>query len=275
MEYIIYCDESVSDGKYYTDFFGGVLVRSADFDRIKDALDVKKADLNLSGEIKWIKVTGNYLEKYKQMVDLFFSFIKENRLKVRIMFRETAQTPSGLTPEKIHNRYSLLYYQFVKHAFGLTYHDGPKGEPVFLRLYFDEIPYPLDQKDSFKSHIFSLQRNSFFRRANLKIRMDDVVEIDSGKHVIQQCMDIVLGSISFMLNKKNEVIPIGATERGHRTIAKEQLFFHILEKIKDCDGIEFFDISHTTPIAVPKDFWTMPYRHWKFTVPEFRETNNK
>ena len=38
-------------------------------------------------------------------------------------------------------------------------------------------------------------------------------------------MDIVLGSISFMLNKKNEVVPKGAIERGHRTIAKEKLFY--------------------------------------------------
>ena len=200
MEYIIYCDESVSDGKYYTDFFGGVLVRNTDYDAIKAAIDAKKAELNLKGEIKWVKVTGNYLDKYKQIVDLFFSFLKENRLKVRIMFRETAQTPTGLSPEQVHNRYSLLYYQFVKHAFGLTYHDGPKGAPVYLRLYFDEIPYPLDQRDAFKSHIYSLQQNSRFRKARIKIRMDDVVEINSGKHSIQQCMDIVLGSISFMLN---------------------------------------------------------------------------
>ena len=81
MEYIIYCDESVSDGKYYTDFFGGVLVRNTDYDTIKAALDAKKVDLNLNGEIKWVKVTSNY-------------------------FRETAQMPTGLSPEKIHNRYS-------------------------------------------------------------------------------------------------------------------------------------------------------------------------
>ena len=270
MEYIIYCDESVSDGKYYTDFFGGVLVRNKDYDAIKNAIDTRKAELNLKGEIKWVKVTGNYLDKYKQIIDLFFSFLKENSLKVRIMFRETAQTPTSLSQEQVNNRYSLLYYQFVKHAFGLTYHDGPKGTPVYLRLYFEEIPYPLDQRDAFKSHIFSLQQNSRFRKARIKIRMDDVVEINSGKHSIQQCMDIVLGSISFMLNKKNEEIPAGAKERGHRTIAKEQLFFHILEHIKDCDNIELFDISRTTPISVPKDFWSMPYRHWKFTTPEFR-----
>ena len=59
MEYIIYCDESVSDGIYYTDFFGGVLVCNTDYDVIKDALNAKKLELNLHGEIKWVKVTGN------------------------------------------------------------------------------------------------------------------------------------------------------------------------------------------------------------------------
>lgn len=270
MEYIIYCDESVNDGIFYTDFFGGVLVRNTDYDVIKDALNAKKLELNLHGEIKWVKVTGNYLEKYQQMIDLFFTYIKENKLKVRIMFRETSQVPSNLNPEQVHNRYSLLYYQFVKHAFGLTYHDAPHDKPVFLRLYFDEIPYPIDQRDAFKSHIFSLQQNSRFRKAKIKIRMDDVVEINSSKHSIQQCMDIVLGSISFMLNKKNMIVPDGKTSRGNRTIAKEHLFFHILKRIQESNGVEIFDISETTPIKIPNEYWTMPYRHWKFTTKEFR-----
>ena len=271
MEYINYCDESVSDGIFYTDFFGGVLVCNKDYDVIKNSLDAKKLELNLHGEIKWVKVTGNYLDKYQQMIDLFFKFVKENKLKVRIMFRETSQVPSNLNPEQVHNRYSLLYYQFVKHAFGLTYHDTPQDKPVYLRLYFDEIPYPIDQRDAFKSHIYSLQRNSRFRKAKIKIRMDDVVEINSCKHSIQQCMDIVLGSISFMLNKKNLIIPDGMTSRGHRTIAKEQLFFHILKRIQESNGVEIFDISQTTPIKKNNDYWLMSYRHWKFTTKEFRD----
>jgi len=271
MEYIIYFDESVSDGKYFTDFFGGVLVRSRDFNHIKEALDNKKQELNLNGEIKWIKVTANYLNKYKQIMDLFFSFVKENKLKVRIMFRETSQVPSNLTFEQIHNRYSLLYYQFVKNAFGLSFHGVEDGkEPVYLRLYFDEIPYSLQQRDAFKTHIYSLQHYPRFKRAHIKIRLGDIVEIKSQKHSIQQCMDIVLGSIAFMLNKKNEAIGDGMLQRGNRTIAKEALFHHILKHIMDSNCVEFFDISTTTPITIPADFWRMPYRHWKFVTAEFR-----
>ena len=269
MEYIIYCDESVGKGRLYSNFFGGALVQSPDFDTVKEALDGKKKDLGLTSEIKWTKVTSAYLDKYIAMMDAFFSFVKEKKIKVRIMFQRNDQIPSHLMKEQIDNRYYILYYQFVKHAFGLVHHDGQKSGPVYLRLYFDEIPYPLDQRDTFKAHIISLQRNAKFRKARINIRLDDVAEIDSKKHSIQQCVDIILGSISFMLNKMNEVIPNGANERGSRTVAKEQLFFHILKLIEESDGIEFFDISTSTIIRTSEDLWTTPYMHWKLIPSEY------
>lgn len=269
MEYIIYCDESVGKGKYYSNFFGGALVQNTDYDQIRQALDTRKQELNLTREMKWIKVTSAYLGKYMEMMNLFFAFVKEKKIKVRIMFQRNDQMPSHLVKEQIANRYYVLYYQFVKHAFGVIHHDKTENESVFLRLYFDEIPYPLDQRDTFKSHIFSLQRNAKFRKAGIKIRMDDIAEIDSKKHSIQQCVDVILGSIAFMLNKKNEVVPEGAVNRGSRTVAKEKLFFHILRLIEETDGVEFFDISTSTPIQSLEDLWKMPYLHWKLIPSEY------
>ncbi len=269
MEYFIYCDESLGKGKYYSDFFGGALVKSAHFEEVKAALEEKKAELNLKNEIKWVKVTENYLQKYMEMIDLFFSFIEQGKVKVRIMFRDTEKSPSDLSRDKIDNRYSLLYYQFVKNAFGLCHRDKEDGDKVFLRIYFDEIPYPLEQRDAFKSHIHSLQKFWQFRKAGIKIRMDDIAEIVSGKHSIQQCMDIILGSMAFKLNKHNEELPKGQTERGKRTIAKEKLFFHILGHIRALKGYENFQIYCDTPATGPVDFWKHPYRHWSFLASEF------
>jgi len=45
MEYVIYCDESLGRGQYYSDFFGGALTKSCDFETIKAALE-KKGYLN-------------------------------------------------------------------------------------------------------------------------------------------------------------------------------------------------------------------------------------
>lgn len=88
MEYLIYTDESTTKGEFYSNFFGGVLVRSSDYELVKRILDEKKIELNLFNEIKWTKVTENYLEKYKQMIDQFFALVAQDKIKVRIMFRQ-------------------------------------------------------------------------------------------------------------------------------------------------------------------------------------------
>ena len=55
MEYIIYSDESDSKGDYYSDFFGGVLVRSTDFDMIKEIEREKKPRLSYINRLSGTK----------------------------------------------------------------------------------------------------------------------------------------------------------------------------------------------------------------------------
>lgn len=86
-EYFLYCDESLEKGKYYSDFYGGALIESTYFNEIVERLEAKKNELNLFKEVKWNKVSSNYLEKYKDLIDIYFGFIKENKIKIRIMFR--------------------------------------------------------------------------------------------------------------------------------------------------------------------------------------------
>ena len=88
-------------------------------------------------------------------------------------------------------------------------------------------------------------------------------------HSIEQCVDVILGSIAFMLNKKNKVVPEGASERGSRTVAKEKLFFHILHFIEESDGVEFFDIATSTPIQTLEDLWAILYIHWELIPSEY------
>ena len=63
-EFVIYTDESVKNGSYFSNFYGGVLVRSRDLLHASEELSKIKQSQNLHGEIKWTKVTENYLEKY-------------------------------------------------------------------------------------------------------------------------------------------------------------------------------------------------------------------
>jgi len=116
-----------------------------------------------------------------------------------------------------------------------------------LKLYFDKMPVSIPENDAFKAHIAYLQNLWQFRKARFIIRHDDIAEIDSHKHCIQQCMDIVLGAMALRLNNKHLEIPPGATEPGNKTKAKEALFNHIFELIKDADGIADFDKKRKSP----------------------------
>ena len=50
-EYVLYCDESNSAGKYYGNFYGGVLVESVNLDRCIQQPLQRKEDLNLYSEV--------------------------------------------------------------------------------------------------------------------------------------------------------------------------------------------------------------------------------
>ncbi len=51
-EYIIFCDESVASGRYYSNFYGGVIVGASQYQRVTVRLNATKAKLNLLGEVE-------------------------------------------------------------------------------------------------------------------------------------------------------------------------------------------------------------------------------
>jgi len=138
-EFIIFCDESDQSGRYYSNFYRGVLVAASQYERITKVLNAKKAHLNLYGEIKWEKVSEPYASKYEELMATFFDEVRAGNLRVRIMFRQNAHHPTGLTSDQIDGVYFRLYYQFIKHAFGLQYATND-GQAARIRLYFDEFP---------------------------------------------------------------------------------------------------------------------------------------
>src|ERR1051326_5193388 len=96
-EYIIFCDESEASGKYYSNFYGGVLVGASQYDRISTRLNAEKQRLNLFGEVKWSKVSAQYVTKYEELIRAFFLELRAGHVRVRIMFRQNAHIAVGLT----------------------------------------------------------------------------------------------------------------------------------------------------------------------------------
>lgn len=263
MEYCIWCDESIKKGKYYSNFYGGVLVQAKDLKYANSCLENVCKDLFLKDELKWNKVSTAYLEKYKKLMDEFFRLLKSGKVKIRIMFTQNAEKPLGLTNEHLKNEYFILYYQFFKHAFGLQY-SNPNLRPIYIRAYFDNLPDTLKKRQQFKEYIKGLQSQRAFQQAHIKFRKDDITEVDSKDHLLLQCLDIVLGSMAFRLNDMHKEKQEGQRIGGKKTVAKEKLYKHIYNYIRETRPR--FNIGVSTGIKAESDKWEQPYRHWKFTA---------
>ena len=261
-EHIIFCDESDVFGKFYSNFYGGLIVGSSQYDRITASLNAEKTRLNLYGEVKWSKITANYVEKYEALIKAFFSEIRAGHIRVRIMFRQNAHVATGLTQEQKDGAYFRLYYQFIKHAFGLGCRPQPEN-PTALKIYFDEFPDTREEATQFKGYILGLKDNHKIHQAGFTIAQENIAEIRSHDHVLAQCLDIVLGAMSFRLNDKHREIPKGEKRRGKRTVAKEQVYKIILAEIRRIRPGFNLGISTGTD-GNPAAQWNAPYLHWRF-----------
>ncbi len=219
LEYVLYTDESQKSGKYFANFYGGALVRSVDLEEVQAALTSAARAVGLTGEAKWQKVSGAYLDRYVALVDAFFDLVASDRIKVRIMFTQTRYIPSGLTPYQREHEYFLLYYQFLKHAFGLRY-SNPGDRPVRLRIYLDKLPDTKEKNAAFKGYVAGLAQSKEFRNARILVPPDQIADVDSHDHIVLQCLDVVLGAMQFRLNDLHRVKPEGQSRRGNRTIAR-------------------------------------------------------
>lgn len=262
MAYIIYCDESSNKGIKYSDFFGGCMIDSRDQFELTQALEHKKAELNLTAEIKWTKITENYLDKYIEMIDLFFDFIKAGKIKVRIMFRKTEEGHNLDVGNKVDDKYFKLYYQFIKHSFGLIT-IPEECTPANIIVFLDTLPDKKGKSAQFKEFLHNMPNSYDFHDSNISIRSRDIIEVDSKKHVLLQCTDIVLGAMNFKLNGYNKIKPEGSRVRGKRTISKEKMYKHIYNRI--CEIHPTFNIGVSTAArGYDNPHWNSPYEHWLF-----------
>lgn len=259
--YYIWTDESDSQGKYYANFYGGILISSKHYEEVLGRLVnvVKSVGLE-NEEIKWQKVNEYTEHRYQRIIDELFLILGEGKAKMRIFFRHRQFEPSGLTNEQRRKEYPKLYYQFIKHDFGLI-HSNPKRKVIRVRLLIDDMPLKGHDKEDFLKAIYRLNDLKSFQNSNIQILKGDVAEVDSKKHLPLQVMDLVLGSICFRLNDKQKDRDIDG-HRAKRNIVKERIYKYIQKKISELHP--GFNIGITTPITKQSDLWEMPYLHWNF-----------
>lgn len=260
-EYVIYTDESSKTGRCFANFYGGALIRSDDLEYVKEHLRAQAARLGLGAEVKWQKVSEGYLDRYLAMMDTFFDLVSCDLVKIRIMLTQTRYVPV-LTPYHREHQYHLLYYQFLKYAFGLRY-SNPDADEVTLRLYMDRLPDSREKNSLFKQHLQGLQRCAEFQSAWITVPQDQIAEINSHDHLPLQCLDVVLGAMQFRLNEPRRDDPENPVAPGKKTVAKATLHEHICARIRQIHP-EFVIGATTRRTGGDGDRWRHPYRHWLF-----------
>lgn len=259
--YYIWFDESDKEGEFYSNFYGGVLIKSEDLENVLQMMNSLILELGIEEEIKWQKVNAFMYDKYERVVDFIFDLLKNDKMKIRIFFRNNQYAPIGLTSEHKRHKFQLLYYQFIKHAFGLEY-SNDTGRDLYIKLLIDDIPLKGEDKGVFKDFLYRLNFDEKFKRARIKLRKEDICEVDSSKHIPLQFMDLILGAICFRLNDKHKLKDPLTGKRGRRTILKEKLYKHINGRIRELRPN--FNIGVSTATANPEERWIYPYSHWSF-----------
>lgn len=261
-ELIIYCDESDISGRHFSNFYGGALVESVHQHEVIERLEGRKVDLGFGAEVKWQKISEAYADRYISFAEEVFALIREGKLKMRVMFTQNYFAPAERTRRDA--AFFVLYYQFVKHAFGLRY-AGNDDCDTGIRMHFDILPDTHEKSTEFKQFVFRLNQNQHFERARIRFREDQIAEVDSKHHVIMQGLDVVLGAMQFRLNDKHKEKPEGQRIRGKRTRAKERVYKEIYGLIRTLYPGYQFNIGISTGMdGNPAALWHDPYRHWLF-----------
>jgi Protein of unknown function (DUF3800) len=260
-QYIIYCDESEDKGRFCSNFYGGALIEASQRQLIEAALN--EAKQGITGEAKWTKITEQDEEHYVRFALKFLELVQAGRIKMRVMFTQNIHSTDHVQYEEQDAKFYKLYYQFIKHAFGLMFCNPDGDDVVRVSLYLDDAPDTEAALDNFKNYLASLTVLPEFFQARIIVDKDAIAEVDSKEHAIMQAVDVILGAIQFRLNELNKAIPQGKRRRGKRTRAKERVYKAINKKLRSM--YPGFNIGVTTGQTEGKHVrWSHLYRHWCF-----------
>ena len=189
----LYCDESRQDLFYNKDaisdtnkyiFIGGIVIDRKNRVEIKNKINELKGkyDINTKTELKWNRVTKNYLDLYKKMIDIYIDY--------DISFRAICIDSSKINL-KYHNDnaelgFYKLYYQLLNNWL------SPKLKYTIytdIKTYSDpNVLNDLKRCLNNKEHPNSVER---------------IYAIDSHESVFLQLEDILMGATSYKMNFGN------------------------------------------------------------------------
>ncbi len=127
----IYADEAwthipptIKEQNRYWNFFGGISGPQPDLNRLETLLQKIKIHFGNRAEVKWTNIFSGNIACYKAMVDCLFQQLDSSQLRYLQVFLDRKFiyiNPASGKPIGPLELQSKIYYQFLKHSFGLKY----------------------------------------------------------------------------------------------------------------------------------------------------------
>lgn len=251
-KYTIVCDESTRKGKYFSYFYGGAIIKESKYQKLSEILCNFKNNFGLN-ELKRTKITEVNYKYYIEVLDLFFTFVRSGDIKVRIMFSPNDQLITHI-PHNLNETFIKFYEVFIKDAFSIFY----AREDLSLRLIFDDLPETKVQCCKFKEHLIKKINTNNKPYANkVFIKSEDIEEVDSKKHIILQCVDVIVGLVDYFINTPPKEI---------KTTKRSQAKFKVWQKIHEfiLQMNPNFDLCETTKFIYSNKGWLDRYKHFVY-----------
>lgn len=276
--YEIWADEAWTHGgpipNRYWCFFGGVMGPQPDIERLDKEVAKIAAMYKLGGEIAWAGLRGKNLPAYRALVDSFVDLLRRTDLHYRQVFldRRLVRVNESGTVDPIADldvQY-LIYYQFLKHAFGLRYLPrAPNGERHRILIRLDDHSSKTHKQ---KLEEFVVMLASTLNRPDLDIGVKFLSSEDAYR--LQIC-DLMIGAAGSYGNK--DYMRREPGQRGMKPRQKVRLDMakYVYNKLRDLDrqerGSGAFNWFESTGLNGDiRNLMNYKMRIWKFKPTLYR-----
>ncbi len=269
--YEIYADEAWTHGgeppNRYWRIYGGIFGVQSNLDRLDTRLRSVIAAYGVRGEVKWGKLNAINYDCYVHLANLIFDEIEEGNVKYRQMFldRSYVWVPKRGDPEETELTIQFkLYYQFLKHAFGLQYVPrDPNDDQIDLYVRLDSHT---SQRHTDQLRSFAGAFPRILNRRDFSVR---VTFHNSSKVPRLQICDLLMGAAGSYGNRMHKKRRAG--QRGMTQKQQLRLNFckHIYQRLRQIDaaerGSKAFNWFETTGLdGTVENLFHHKVRIWKF-----------
>ncbi len=253
--YEIFADEAWTHGGHplnrYWCFHGGIFGPQSSLDRLEKNLETIINRWGIAGEVKWSKLSLKNIDCYKELVDCLVDSVRNDDIKYRQVFLDRSyvwqprHNPIEQGEIDVHFK---IYYQFIKHSFGLKYLEiDPNGEVTKIFVRLDNHS---SQKHKNNLVRFAQDLPRILNRSDLSV----VVTFHNSSRIRRlQICDLVMGAAGSYGNNMHKKRKPG--QRGMTSKQKLRLKFckYVYNNLREIDadfrGSKVFNWFETTGLA--------------------------